>query len=56
MLAIVHFGWAKPVPVDMRRFKNPKTGMALTSLAGPGSNVLLALVSCLVLQCFFAFA
>ena len=55
MLAIVHFGWAKPVPVDMRRFKNPKTGMALTSLAGPGSNVLLALVSCLVLQCFFAF-
>ena len=55
MMAIVHFGWAKPVPVDMRRFKNPKTGMALTSLAGPGSNVLLALVSCLVLQCFFAF-
>lgn len=37
------FGWAKPVPVDMRYFKNPKTGMALTALAGPVSNFLLAL-------------
>ena len=37
------FGWAKPVPVDMRYFKNPKAGMALTALAGPVSNFLLAL-------------
>ena len=37
------FGWAKPVPVDMRYFRNPKTGMALTALAGPLSNFLLAL-------------
>ena len=37
------FGWAKPVPVDMRYFKNPKAGMALTALAGPMSNFLLAL-------------
>lgn len=36
------FGWAKPVPVDMRYFKNPKAGMALTALAGPVSNFLLA--------------
>ena len=36
------FGWAKPVPVDMRYFKNPKRGMALTALAGPVSNLLLA--------------
>lgn len=42
MMAIAHFGWAKPVPVDMRNFKKPKTGMALTALAGPVSNVLLA--------------
>lgn len=54
MLAVFHFGWAKPVPVDMRRFKNPKTGMALTSLAGPLSNVLLAFLSCLALQVYFA--
>lgn len=42
MLVTVHFGWAKPVPVDMRRFQNPKAGMALTALAGPASNVVLA--------------
>lgn len=38
------FGWAKPVPVDMRHFKNPRLGMAVTALAGPVSNFLLALV------------
>ena len=45
MMVVAHFGWAKPVPVDMRRFKNPKAGMALTAAAGPISNVLLALLS-----------
>ena len=38
------FGWAKPVPVDMRYFRRPRLGMALTALAGPVSNFLLALV------------
>ena len=38
------FGWAKPVPVDMRYFKHPKQGMALTALAGPASNLLLAVL------------
>ena len=42
MMALFRFGWAKPVPVDMRNFKNPKAGMALTALAGPVSNVMLA--------------
>ena len=40
----VGVGWAKPVPVDMRNFRNPKAGMAATALAGPISNFLLALV------------
>ena len=35
------FGWAKPVPVDMRYFKKPKRGMALSALAGPVSNFIL---------------
>ena len=43
-MLICGFGWAKPVPVDMRYFKNPKAGMALTALAGPASNFLLALL------------
>lgn len=42
MMVILKFGWAKPVPVDPRNFKNPKRGMALTAAAGPLSNVALA--------------
>ena len=44
MMITVGFGWAKPVPVDPRYFRRPKQGMALTALAGPVSNFLLALV------------
>lgn len=44
MMLVAHVGWAKPVPVDMRYFKDPKRGMALTALAGPASNFLLALI------------
>ena len=38
------FGWAKPVPVNPSRFSKPTAHMALTALAGPGSNLLLAAV------------
>jgi len=44
MLLFGPFGWAKPVPVDPRYFKNQKKGIVLVSLAGPVSNVLLALL------------
>lgn len=44
MMVVFRFGWAKPVPVDMRKFKNPKRGMAITALAGPVSNLLIAAV------------
>lgn len=40
----IGFGWAKPVQVDARNFKNPKWGMGLTALAGPVSNLLMAYV------------
>ena len=43
------FGWARPVPVNATNFKNAKRGMALTALAGPAMNVLLAFVARLVL-------
>lgn len=45
MLAIFKVGWWKPVPIDPRRFKNPKLGMVLTALAGPMSNVLLCVIA-----------
>jgi len=37
------FGWAKPVPVDARNFKNPRKSMALVAVAGPLANLLMAL-------------
>lgn len=43
-MLILGFGWAKPVPIDMRYFKKPKQGMAITALAGPVSNLLLAVL------------
>lgn len=45
MLAVLKapiFGWARPVPVDARRLRNPRWHMVLVALAGPGSNILLA--------------
>lgn len=48
MMLFAGFGWAKPVPVDPRYFKRPKQGMALTALAGPVSNLLLALLAMLL--------
>ena len=45
LLLIARVGWAKPVPVDMRQFKRPKRDMALTALAGPVSNFLMALLA-----------
>ena len=44
MMVVFKFGWAKPVPVNMMRFRSPKRGMALTALAGPVSNLLLAML------------
>ncbi len=41
-MLIIGFGWAKPVPINARRFENPRKGMAISSLAGPVSNLILA--------------
>ena len=44
MMMVFHVGWAKPVPVNMFNFKNPKKGMAITALAGPVSNIIICIV------------
>lgn len=44
MMIVAGFGWAKPVPVNPNYFKKPKQGMAITALAGPVSNFVLALL------------
>ena len=50
MMVAVGFGWAKPVPVDPRYFKKPKQGMAITALAGPVSNFVLAFLSAIAVN------
>lgn len=50
MLFLVHFGWAKPVPVDPRYFQNPRRDMLWVALAGPASNMVLALLSGLTIR------
>ncbi len=55
MLLLLGFGYAKPVPINTRYFKKPKRDIALTSLAGPGSNLLLAVVFGLLLGVLWRF-
>ncbi len=44
------FGWAKPVPVDFRRLDNPRRDMVWVALAGPGINIVLAILSAWLLR------
>lgn len=44
-LILFKFGWAKPVPVNPKNFKKPKLGMALTAIAGPLSNLTVAVIA-----------
>lgn len=51
MILLVGFGYAKPVRVNARNFKNPKVGMAITALAGPLANVIMAFLFILLRNC-----
>lgn len=55
MILLIGFGYAKPVPVNMRNFKNPNRDMALTALAGPVSNLLMALFFMVIYNIFGLF-
>ena len=55
MLALVGFGWARPVPINERNFKNRKAGVAITSLAGPIANILMAIVMLLIANIIYTF-
>lgn len=56
LMLAARVGWAKPVPVDMRNFKNPKRDMAITALAGPVSNLLLSYAALLFCSVIYHFA
>ena len=46
----VMFGWAKPVPVDIRRLRDPRSGMMWVAAAGPATNFLLAFIAALLVH------
>ena len=52
-MLLAGFGWAKPVPINSRNFKKPRRDMALSAVAGPASNILLAFVFAGLLKIFF---
>lgn len=46
-MVLFRFGWSKPVPINTRNFDNEKLGIALVSLAGPASNIIMVLFTAL---------
>ncbi len=57
LMIITGFGWAKPVMVDPRYYKNRKRGMALTAIAGPLANLIMAFIALLIYAvCFVVFS
>jgi Zn-dependent protease len=54
-MAFFGFGWGKPVPVDLYNLKNPRKDAALISLAGPMSNIVLAIVIAILIKLFIVF-
>jgi Zn-dependent protease len=53
MILFVGFGWAKPVPVDIRYLSNPRVDMMKIAFAGPASNLLLAFIGGMILRLGF---
>ena len=47
-MIFLHFGWARPVPINTRHFKKPRRDMALVALAGPLTNIILAFIGMLL--------
>ena len=54
MMVIAKFGWSKPIPINEHNFKNPVLGTALTALAGPTSNLIVAIPAALVFRLAFS--
>lgn len=54
-IMLIGVGWGKPVTVDDRNFKDSRKGMMLTSLAGPASNLLLAILVTIILKLIMVF-
>ncbi|MBQ9773501.1 MAG: site-2 protease family protein [Clostridia bacterium] len=55
-MMLIGYGWAKPVPINTRNFRNPKKGMALSALAGPMANLILGLISAVLFGFTYAWS
>jgi len=53
LMIFAGIGWGKPVPINPNNFKNPKNGMAISALAGPISNLILAFLSMIIYRVLF---
>ena len=53
MMVVAGVGWAKPVPVNPGNFRHPKRGMAITALAGPVANFVMAIAATFLLGLFY---
>ena len=53
-MLLFRFGWAKPVPINTRYFRNPRRGMAISALAGPLANVALSFIAILLMRIYMA--
>ena len=53
LMVLTGFGWARPVQIDARYYKNPKWGMAITAAAGPLSNLVLAFLAMIIYTVIF---
>ena len=55
-MLVFHIGWAKPVPINARHFKNPRRDFAIVGAAGPLSNICLAVIHLLLLRLVMYYA
>ena len=56
MFIVLGIGYAKPVPINSRYFKKPKRDMALVGVAGPASNLIMAIIFAALIKLFFLLA
>ena len=52
LMFVVGFGWAKPIPINPNNFKEPKKGMLLVAIAGPLSNLIMAIIAGIVIRLY----
>ncbi|MGM0445575.1 MAG: site-2 protease family protein [Bacillota bacterium] len=56
LLITRRIGWAKPVPINPRYYKNPRKGLMLVGIAGPGSNLIMAVIFALIFRTVIFFS